>query len=148
MLSTIHHLREIARRCMLGQPLTDDQSRWLGASLQQFLTHRAPSVDDAFGLRNPRGGVPWWLEEAMRARDTALRDLSCLHCAAKTVSARANHIRTLAIRYAASAWRFDRDHEQMPAHYLGTPMELLWRAFKSGAPMPIGERQLRNILAR
>ncbi|HJS33274.1 MAG TPA: hypothetical protein VJ924_14870 [Alphaproteobacteria bacterium] len=65
-----------------------------------------------------------------------------------TISARANHVRTLATRYAASAWRFDRDRDQMPPHYSGTPMEMLWRAFKSGAPMPIGERQLRNILAR
>jgi hypothetical protein len=35
----------------------------------------------------------------------------------------------------------------MPETYEGTPLEFLWRAFKSGAPMPIGERQLRRILA-
>ncbi len=29
----------------------------------------------------------------------------------------------------------------------GTPHGLLWEAFKSGAIMPIGERQLRNIFA-
>jgi hypothetical protein len=34
----------------------------------------------------------------------------------------------------------------MPAHYRATPKEYLWRAFKSQAPVPIGERQLRNIL--
>ena len=50
-------------------------------------------------------------------------------------------------RYAASTWRFDRNNDDMPAHYAGTPKECLWRAFKSSAPMPIGERQLRNILA-
>jgi hypothetical protein len=34
----------------------------------------------------------------------------------------------------------------MPTEHGGKPRELLWRAFKSGAPMPIGERQLRHIM--
>ncbi len=34
----------------------------------------------------------------------------------------------------------------MPAHYRGTCREYIWKALKSGAPMPLGERQLRNIL--
>ena len=58
----------------------------------------------------------------------------------------AQEIWTAARRYAASTWRFDRDNDAMPAHYAGTSKECLWRAFKSRAPMPIGERQLRNIL--
>jgi hypothetical protein len=35
----------------------------------------------------------------------------------------------------------------MPGRYRGTAKESLWRAFKSGAPMPLGERRLRSILA-
>jgi hypothetical protein len=35
----------------------------------------------------------------------------------------------------------------MPPAYAGTPKEFLWQAFQSGAPMPLGERQLRNIVA-
>jgi hypothetical protein len=34
----------------------------------------------------------------------------------------------------------------MPPRYRGTEREFVWRAFKSGAPMPLGERQLRNIV--
>jgi hypothetical protein len=34
----------------------------------------------------------------------------------------------------------------MPSHYEDTIKQPLWLAFKSGATMPIGERQLRNIL--
>ena len=60
--------------------------------------------------------------------------------------ARAREIWTVASRYAASTWRFDNELEAMPEHYLGTQHEFLWQAFKSGAAMPIGERQLRNIL--
>lgn len=57
------------------------------------------------------------------------------------------HFHYPAVRYAASAWRFERAIEQMPERYAGTTSEFPWRAFKAGAPMPIGERQLRNILA-
>ncbi len=35
----------------------------------------------------------------------------------------------------------------MPPRYSDTQNEYLWRAFKSGAAMPISERQLRSILA-
>jgi hypothetical protein len=46
----------------------------------------------------------------------------------------------------ASAWRFDRNRPEMPLRYKRQPQELLWRAFKSGAFMPLSQRQLRNIL--
>jgi hypothetical protein len=36
----------------------------------------------------------------------------------------------------------------MPPDYVGRENECLWRAFKSGAPMPIGERRMRHILGR
>ncbi len=147
MLATIQSLREIARRCTIGQPIDGDLARWFGASLEAFLKHQARTIDEALGLRNARGGVPWWLEEGMRLRDQALRDLVRRYLPEMSVSAQASRIRDLAMRYAASAWRFERGLEQMPQRYAGTPSEFLWRAFKSGAPMPIGERQLRNILA-
>jgi hypothetical protein len=35
----------------------------------------------------------------------------------------------------------------MPPQYRGTAKAHLWRAFKAGAAMPIGERHLRSILA-
>jgi hypothetical protein len=35
----------------------------------------------------------------------------------------------------------------MPARYTGTKYAYLWRAFRSGAPMPLGMRQLQNVLA-
>jgi hypothetical protein len=66
--------------------------------------------------------------------------------AASCITSASREVHKLSIRYAASAWRFDRSAETMPEHYLGTAHEHLWHAFKSGAPMPIGERQLRTIL--
>src|SRR5262245_32989329 len=146
MLSAINQLREIAQCCSEGRPLNDGLARWLGRSLSDFLAHRAPSIEEAFGLRADRGGVPWWREEAIRARNALLQDLGRKFYASVSVSAQARQIYLAAIRYSCSAWRYDRNRDVLPASYQGTAKEYLWRAFKSGAPMPIGERQLRTIL--
>jgi len=148
MLSTIDYLRQIARCCQAGQVLDADLSHWLGASLDRFLQRQCQTIEDAMGLRAPRGGVPWWLEEAMRRRDAALRELAERHLPALAPSGQARQIHLRALRYGASAWNHDQAAADMPTRYSGKPNEWLWRAFKSGAPMPICERQLRNILGR
>ena len=147
MLDQIGYMREISRRCMVGEPLTDDLAGWLARAFDAFLNQRCRSLHDAFHLNFPKGGVPWWREEDMRVRDAALRELAQRHHASLSVSAQSRRISQRCDRYAASTWRFDRTREQMPPAYMRTPKELIWRAFKSGAAMPLGERQLRNILA-
>ncbi|HEX9769228.1 MAG TPA: hypothetical protein VGA50_08645 [Kiloniellales bacterium] len=147
MLANIETIRAIERRCRDHQPLSAEQRQWLGDAFSAFLEHRSPSIDSALGLANPRGGVPWWLEEAMRKRNAALRDLARTCYTDLSASAQAEQIWKLATRYAASAWRFDRARDDMPAHYFGTPKHFLWAAFASGAAMPLGRRQLRTILA-
>jgi hypothetical protein len=147
MLPNIKNLREISRRCQTGQPLDPDLAVWLGSSLEKFLEQRCHTVDEALGLRFAQGGVPWWREEAIRLRDEALRALAQRVAPGGSTAAKAKGVYRLALRYAASAWRFDREREAMPATYFGTPNEMLWRAFKSGAAMPLGERQLRTVLA-
>ena len=146
MLSTIEHLGEIVRRCREGQPLTEELSEWLANGLAKFLAHNVNSIDEALGVCTMRGGMPWWREVANRQRDNALRELTARHFAHLSMTASAERIVCLANRYASSAWRFDRDRTEMPVAYRGSPTEHLWIAFKSGAPMPIGERQLRTIL--
>lgn len=148
MSAEIKNLREVARCCLAGEPLGDELSSWLGGSLQDFLERRSRNIEEALGLNAPQGGVPWWMEHAIRTRDAALRELAVGFHAERSVSRQAQEIRARALRYAASAWRFERKRPEMPARYRGTANEHLWRAFKSGAAMPIGERQLRNILAR
>ncbi len=146
MIATIESLREISRRCQASEPLDEELARWLGDALEQFLAHSCRTIDEAFGLCFPQGGVPWWLEEAIRGRDAALRALAARLDPDLSTTARAREVRTMTVRYAASAWRHDRERDDMPAPYAGTPKEQLWRAFKSGAAMPLGERQLRTIL--
>jgi hypothetical protein len=148
MLRAIENLREVARRCRTGEPLPASLSAWLGSSLDDFLSHRRRTIDDAFGLVWPRGGVPWWLEEAMRNRDAALRELALRFYSGQTVSRQAATIFRISSRYAETRWHHDRVVEELPAHHRDTPYEWLWRAFKSGAAMPIGDRQLRHVLMR
>ena len=147
MLAAIDRLREVSRRCLDGEPLDRDLAEWLGDSLKGYLDQRHQNIGEAFGLVFPKGGVPWWREEAMRKRDAALRELARHYHSELSISARSRQISTSCDRYAASTWRFDRNRQDMPMAYLETPKELIWRAFKSGAAMPLGERQLRNILA-
>ncbi len=143
----IERLRRVSRRLLSGDALERDLADWLGTALQGVLTRRHRTVEEALGLRFAQGGVPWWREEAMRVRDAALRELGERFYPGISPHAQAQRIYTLAKRYAASAWRIDRDGEHLPDRYLGTAKEYLWRAFASGAAMPLGERQLRNILA-
>lgn len=148
MMGTIERLREIYARCRQGKPLDEKHLSWLGDSLHKFLKHECTSIDEAFGIKNPRGGVPWWREEQMRVRDEALSNLANWMGPHGSASATARRICTLSQRYGATAWRFDQKLEAMPERYAGTAREYLWTAFKSAAPMPLGERQVRQIIGR
>lgn len=147
MLMTIERLREISAQCLSGGTLDAGHARWLGERLDSFLSCRHRSIEEAFGLRFAQGGVPWWKEERIRRRDACLRSLAATYPTDLPLGAMVRDIRTMSVRYAASAWRLERERAEMPAAHAGTARAHLWRAFKAGAPMPLGERQLRNILA-
>jgi hypothetical protein len=146
MPASIDNMRTVANLCRTSEPLPEPLASWLATSLQSYLDCRSESLNDAFGLRNARGGVPCRMEASMRERDRTLRALAQRHFAGLSISAQATRIRLLSVRYDASSWRFDRMQECMPKAYEGTSHEFLWRAFKSGATMPLGTRQLRTIL--
>jgi hypothetical protein len=147
MLQTIANMRTLAELCKSHEPLPEPLAAWLAESLESFLDQKSASLNDAFGVRNARGGIPWRMEASIRARDAALRALAENQFAQLSVSGQAESIRRISSRYAASSWRFDKDREEMPASYRGTAQEFLWRAFKSGASMPLCARQLRTILS-
>lgn len=147
MSYAIERLRTVSDLCQRGEPLDDELAVWFGRCLRRFLERGAGTFEEAVGLPACRGGMPWWKEERMRRRDTALRMLARRLPAELCAAARAREIHSRAVRYAASAWRHDRRADEMPPGYAGTDREFLWQAFRSGAPMPLGERQLRNIIA-
>jgi hypothetical protein len=136
MTTTIDRLRDVSSFCRQGAALPPDLAGWLAAGIERFLGREARDLDGALGLIQAQGG----------RRDAALRRLREIACPAAGVTARARRVAELLRRYAGSTWRIDREHGAMPAHYAGTAQEQLWRAFKSGAAMPLGERQLRTIL--
>lgn len=146
MLASIQNLREISLLCSSGETLPQELSAWLGKTLEEFLHHRAPSLDVAMGLKYPRGGLPWWAEEAIINRDRTLREMGAACFPETSRSAKASLIHTLSVRYAATAWLRDREQEDMPEHYRGKSHQYLWQAFKSGAAMPLTGRHLRTIL--
>jgi hypothetical protein len=146
MPTTIDRLRNVSSLCRQGTPLPPDLAGWLATGIERFLGREARDLDGALGLIQAQGGIPWWREDAIRRRDAALRRLPGFVCPAAGVTARARRIAELLRRYAGSTWRIDRERPMMPAHYANTAQEQLWHAFKSGAAMPLGERQLRTIL--
>lgn len=148
MIVEINKLRKLSEQCLANERLDPELANWLGDALHGYLCRRYRTVEEALGLRFPQGGVPWWREEAIRRRDAVLRRMAERFFAELSPTAQAKKIWTITSRYAASAWRFDRDRSEPPTTYRGTVKEFVWTAFDSGATMPICERQLRNILGR
>ncbi len=146
-VSPVSGLREAARLLAVGAPLPAPLAIWLAHSLRAFLDRQHDDLEDALGLRWGRGGVPWWMDEAIRARDAALHRLAGMLLPAGSGSARARAVHLRSMRYAGTAWPRDRQLAGMPEAYLGTEREFLWRAFASGAAMPLGERRLRQIFS-
>ncbi len=146
MQREIDILREIARICAAGEKLDEALARWLASALEDFLNQRCSRLEEAFGLIACQGGMPWWLEDAVRERNAALRNLADLLKPAHSLAALVRDVHARTVRYGASAWLTDRHLDAPPPAYVGRPKEYLWRAYKSGAPMPLGERQLRTIL--
>ena len=146
MLRNIATLEAICQHCATGRQLPPDMQAWLARSIERYLRHDCESLNEAFGVTQAHGGLPWWREAAIRARDAALRALAEAHFGDLTVYARARAIEETAARYETTCWLRDRLSEAMPQRYLGTPKEHLWRAFKSGAKMPISARRLRTLL--
>jgi hypothetical protein len=146
MLSTIQSLRMAAEKFALGQLPDPNLLRWLAASLQAYVDHRAASLEEAMGIRRCKGGMPWWKEEAVRARNEALRQACRLIACHDPLAEQVRKVQRAIARYGAGRWRFDRELASMPEPYRGKVEEWLWLAWRSGAPLPLCVRQLRNIL--
>jgi len=146
-MAAVARLREFVRVTRDGESLDRALQTWMSDCIDMILQRQCRTFDHAFGLRGPRGGIPWWLEEAVRLRDHALRELASDFLMDQPTSQQAHWIRLASVRYAGSAWNHDRANPQMPKRYGNTPRRWLWVAFKSGAPMPLCERHLRSVLA-
>lgn len=147
MRNPIQALDQLHKVCEDGEPIPEDLRNWLAQSLEVFLENNCKSLNEAFGLQQEHGGIPWWRERAIRLRDQALRDMARVHFPEGTVSSRAKEIANQSERYAAINWPRDRDVKDMPSRYTDRPLHYIWLAFKSGAKMPVSQRHLRTLLA-
>lgn len=147
MLGNIEALQAIHSRCTADQPLTPDLQIWLAESLGRYLEHDCDNLNEAFGVVQGHGGVPWWRERDIRERDAALRALANAHMSGLSIYGRAKAVAEISERYETTCWPRDRRLDAMPERYRGTAKEHLWRAFRSGAKMPVSERRLRTLLA-
>ena len=147
-LDSIAYLRRITAALEVGEPPDPDDGAWLAARLQRYLAaaERGLTVETALDLAPMPGQTSWWTEEATQVRDDALRQMAARFWFEHKPGAQAREIERLALRYGAAGWLRDRDRPDMPERHLGTETEWLWRAFKSGAVMPIKQRQLETIL--
>ena len=114
--ASIDKLREIMGRCFDGEPLDGELADWLGEAIDGYLTRQFQTLEEALGLVFSRGGIPWWREEANRTRDAALRSLAETFFRELDHAKQARKIGMVCARYAATAWRFDRDRSEMPGH--------------------------------
>ena len=147
MLGNIETLQAIHNRYAKDLPLTPELRSWVADSLGRYLGHDCDNLNEAFGVIQDHGGVPWWRERAIRERDAALRALSRGHYSTISVYSRAKAIAAISERYQTTCWPRDRLLDEMPERYRGTCKEHLWRAFRSEAKMPVSERRLRTLLS-
>lgn len=146
MLGNIETLHAIHDRYAKDLPLTRELRSWLADSIDRYLKHDCNNLNEAFGVIQEHGGVPWWRERAIRQRDAALRALWQEYYRDISVYSRAKAIAEISERYQTTCWPRDRMLDEMPERYRGTPKEYLWQAFRSEAKMPVSERRLRTLL--
>ena len=148
-LTAIARLRRLAAALEVGEQPDLGDGAWLAERLARYLdgAERGLTVETALDLAPMPGQASWWTEEATQARDDALRQMAARFWPERRVAGQAYEIHRAALRYVASAWRFDRGRADMPERYVGTAAEWLWQAFASGATMPLSKRQLQSILA-
>lgn len=140
-------LRRIAACAAAGQPLTEDDGRWLAERLDRYLATAADGarLDDALDLTPAPGDAGWWTVEGRARRDDLIRQIAARHCVG-SVWQRATAIAEAARRYEGTAWPRERNAERPPAGAAGTMRELLFLAFKAHPRFPQSARQIRSII--
>lgn len=116
-----------------------DQWKWLDDWIAEALTRHADTE------RASNGGQKA-VRRAALTRDAMLRELADKYYPGLRRTAQARTIHQLTKLYATRSWRRDRGLMAPPPHYADSPHELLWRAFASGAHLPLSERRLCSIL--
>lgn len=139
-LVAARRLRRVTERLQGGDP----DLAWLCEGLHAYLC--APEVQDladALGLTTPPGGLPWWRQERLMARDELLRQVAA--DLPGSTSARAHALAERLRRYVGTGWPLDR---RRGAPLPDTPeRRALFRLFDLDPMPPMGVRRLIEILS-
>jgi hypothetical protein len=135
-------LSRIAEHARCGA-LGGSDGAWLATAIEMHLAGTVPidqALTRAFG-------------NACRCRrDQFLREYADRYCRDPIVSRRAARLAIEIERYERGNWRHDRLRTEMPMSYIGTPHELLFRAFTENEAItphratPSSVKQLMKII--
>ena len=115
----LNRIAQIARSGVLG-----NDSAWLAAGIEIYVARAANDwpLDRALSLA--------WSNECRARRDSALREYAARYCREALFSRCAVRLGNDLRIYERGTWRHDRHRVEMPSSYVGTPRELLFRAFR------------------
>ena len=138
-LQTLAQLRAFATE----QHAPGSTSDWLAHRLADYLNQRgATTLENTFGLKPGRGEAPWWKQEAMAARDKAIKRVA-QPLSGRPVAEQARQVLAAAERYRQGRWCFDQERE---ANYSDPQTEALHRMLTAtGGRVPTG-RVIRDAL--
>ena len=138
-LQAIAKLREFVAELHEHESTSD----WLAHRLADYPNERgATTLENTFGLKPGRGEAPWWKQEAMAARDKAIKRFA-QPLSGRPVAEQARQVLAAAERYRQGRWCFDQERE---ANYSDPQTEALHRMLTAtGGRVPTG-RVIRDAL--
>ena len=82
--------------------------RWMAARWTDYVSNAEHGVtaDQAFHLKPARGCAPWWVVQARRKRDAAIRNLA-RPFAMESITKQAQRVLSIAHRYGDCRWQRD-----------------------------------------
>ena len=108
--------------------------------------HEATEILIAEARRPAPGQRSVETTEALARRDALIRDCVSIHYGEHSDSAAAELLQVDLARYAASAWRHERDADKVPDHRRSKPSGYFWRILQIDEHV-LSARQIRRVLA-
>ena len=140
-------LARLRRVLAILAALDDPDARWFAARLATCLTgaFSLRDIDVALGLRSAPGQPDLLTVERLKARNELYRLVARRFFADLRLTPRTYAVRRVVNRYAASAWRNDRNKVTCP-HEAETQKALLWQILNLTGGAVLGTSQLFKVL--
>jgi hypothetical protein len=136
-LAAIAHLERAAADL---EATGSEHGAWVANRIRAYVTDRAATLDDVFGLTVGPGGTTWRECRLHDMRNRLIRELAAT-ITAPTITARIALLQNMLRTYASTSWIRDRS--------TGTPTaknRLLFEIFTLDDNSPTGASRLREII--